>query len=152
MTALRTSQLARAAGVARPTLRYYERRGLLPAPERSPGGHRLYPPATLARLHAIRTAQRLGFSLTQISALLPARGPARLSLREQVTARLAAVEAAIAELQSAAAILRSAQHEGCADLSACASTPRCPLASAVRIAPAHSSDGVSAASDAAGRS
>ncbi|WP_435821012.1 MerR family DNA-binding transcriptional regulator [Micromonospora musae] len=43
---LRSGELADAAGVNRQTLRHYERRGLLAAPERSPGGHRLYPAET----------------------------------------------------------------------------------------------------------
>ena len=41
---LRSGQVAAAAGVNIETLRYYERRGLLAEPDRSPGGHRLYPP------------------------------------------------------------------------------------------------------------
>ena len=41
---MRSAQVARAAGVNLQTLRYYERRGLLAEPDRSPGGHRLYPP------------------------------------------------------------------------------------------------------------
>ena len=40
---LRSGQVATAAGVNVETLRYYERRGLLADPDRSPGGHRLYP-------------------------------------------------------------------------------------------------------------
>ena len=43
---LRSGQLADAAGVNLQTVRYYERRGLLPSPQRSPGGHRLYPADT----------------------------------------------------------------------------------------------------------
>ena len=43
MTTLRSSEVAAAAGVNRQVLRYYERRGLLAEPGRSPGGHRLYP-------------------------------------------------------------------------------------------------------------
>ncbi|WP_246124164.1 MerR family DNA-binding transcriptional regulator [Nocardia bhagyanarayanae] len=43
MTTLRTSELAAAAGVNTQTLHYYERRGLLAEPERTLGGHRLYP-------------------------------------------------------------------------------------------------------------
>ncbi|MDZ5446427.1 MerR family DNA-binding transcriptional regulator [Micromonospora sp. 4G57] len=63
--ALRTGELAEAAGVNPQTLRYYERRGLLAEPQRSPGGHRLYPPDSLILLRVIKTAQRLGFTLDE---------------------------------------------------------------------------------------
>ncbi len=70
---LRTGQLAEAAGVNQQTLRYYERRGLLAEPDRSPGGHRLYPPETITVLRVIKAAQRLGFTLEEISDLLGSR-------------------------------------------------------------------------------
>lgn len=47
MTGLRSGQAADAAGVNRETLRYYERVGLLERPERTLGGHRLYPQETV---------------------------------------------------------------------------------------------------------
>ena len=56
---LRIGQVAAAAGVNLETLRYYERRGLLARPERSLGGHRLYPPEAITQLRVIKTAQRL---------------------------------------------------------------------------------------------
>jgi MerR family mercuric resistance operon transcriptional regulator len=125
---LRSGELAGAAGVRRQTLRYYERRGLLAAPERSPGGHRLYPAEAVTELRAIRTAQRLGFSLAEIAALLPSRPqPGSASLASLVAARLAGVETQIAELQSTATTLRAAQQAGCATLVECARQPGCPL-------------------------
>jgi MerR-like DNA binding protein len=51
---LRSGQLAEAAGVNLQTVRYYERRGLLAKPERSLGGHRLYPAETVTVLKVIR--------------------------------------------------------------------------------------------------
>ena len=63
-------ELAKAAGVNVETVRYYHRRGLLPAPERPIGGIRRYPPAALARLRFIRRSQALGFSLDDVQALL----------------------------------------------------------------------------------
>ncbi|WP_083673159.1 MerR family transcriptional regulator [Micromonospora sp. CB01531] len=69
---LRSGQLADAAGVNLQTLRYYERRGLLASPQRSPGGHRLYPPDTVTLLRVIKTAQRLGFTLNEVADLLDA--------------------------------------------------------------------------------
>ena len=54
---LRSGQVAAVAGVNLPTLRYHERRGLLAKPERTPGGHRVYPPETVTLLRVIKAAQ-----------------------------------------------------------------------------------------------
>lgn len=66
-------QLAREAGVNVQTVRYYERRRLLPAPARRASGYRAYDSAALARLRFIRRAQELGFTLTEIAELLALR-------------------------------------------------------------------------------
>jgi DNA-binding transcriptional MerR regulator len=65
-----TSQLATAANVGSQTLRYYERRGLLPEPPRTRGGHRVYGPQHLERLQFIQQVQCLGFHLEEIHELL----------------------------------------------------------------------------------
>ena len=57
---MRAGQVARAAGVGVESLRYYERRGLMPLPDRSLGGHRVYSDADVTRLRVIRAAARLG--------------------------------------------------------------------------------------------
>ena len=67
---MRAGAVAAAAGVNLETLRYYEGRGLLPTPDRSLGGHRIYPPETVTTLRVIKAAQRLGFTLDEISDLL----------------------------------------------------------------------------------
>jgi MerR family regulatory protein len=56
---LRSGEVADAAGVNVQTLRYYERRGLLHEPDRTLGGHRVYPPATVTVLRVTKAAQRL---------------------------------------------------------------------------------------------
>jgi MerR family mercuric resistance operon transcriptional regulator len=135
---LRSGQVAAAAGVNQQTLRYYERRGLLAEPVRTPGGHRLYPPDTVPRLRAIKTAQRLGFSLAEVAGLLDAgaRRPARhgpdpdAGLQARARAKLAEVEQRIAHLGVIRDTLRRAQAAGCDDLVSCAAEPRCPLPSA----------------------
>jgi DNA-binding transcriptional MerR regulator len=83
------------------TLRYYERRGLLPPPARSVGGHRLYSPEAVARLRAIRAAQRLGFTLDEVAELLGdgRRRRAGRRLDERAAAKLVEVEGRIADLQ-----------------------------------------------------
>ena len=132
MNDLRTGQVARAAGVNRQTLRYYERRGLLACPRRSPGGHRLYPAETVRTVRMIKAAQRLGFSLREIADLVqqgPQRRPGRPApgLRDRTAAKLAEVEAAIAELTVIAGTLRAALDAGCTDLTDCTTRPGCPL-------------------------
>ncbi len=62
--------LAAAVGVNVETIRFYQRKGLLPVPPRPPGGIRRYTPGDMARLKFIKSAQRLGFSLEEIRHLL----------------------------------------------------------------------------------
>lgn len=69
-TTYTTSQLAEAAEVGSQTLRYYERRGLLPEPPRTAGGHRLYGDMHLERLQFIQKVQQLGFALEEIQELI----------------------------------------------------------------------------------
>lgn len=70
---MRIGELAQRAGVNIQTVRYYERRGLLPEPQRRPSGYREYDPAALERLRFIRRAQELGFTLAEIGELLELR-------------------------------------------------------------------------------
>jgi MerR family mercuric resistance operon transcriptional regulator len=62
--------LAREAGVNVETIRFYQRRGLLPEPQRAYGHVRRYGAVELARVRFIKSAQRLGFSLDEIADLL----------------------------------------------------------------------------------
>jgi MerR family copper efflux transcriptional regulator len=66
-------QLARRAGVGVQTVRYYERRHLLPTAVRRASGYREFGPAALERLRFIRRAQELGFTLSEIAELLALR-------------------------------------------------------------------------------
>ena len=73
MEALTRSQLADAANVNIETLRYYERRGLIPAPPRSEANYRRYPHTAVDRVRFVKQAQDLGFSLEEIKELLSLR-------------------------------------------------------------------------------
>ncbi|GAA2715947.1 MerR family transcriptional regulator [Actinoplanes palleronii] len=132
MSGLRSSELATAAGVNPQTLRYYERRGLLAEPDRSLGGHRMYPAEAVTVLRVIKAAQRLGFTLDEVADLLDT-GRHRhgtkpdAGLRARAQAKLTEVQAKIDDLQVIAATLRAAVDAGCDDLVTCAGQPCCPI-------------------------
>lgn len=129
---LRSGEVAAAAGVNLQTLRYYERRGLLSKPDRTLGGHRLYPSETVTVLRVIKAAQRLGFTLEEVADLLDAarhqhRRPADTGLAARAQAKLVEVEAKIADLGVIAETLRAAIAAGCDDLVECAGNACCPI-------------------------
>ena len=70
---MRIGLLANQAGVNVQTVRFYERRGLLPAPARRESGYRVYGPNDVHRLRFIRHAKTLGFSLSEIATILRMR-------------------------------------------------------------------------------
>ena len=99
---MRTSQLAEQAGVNSETLRYYERRGLLDRPPRTPGGYRDYPAGAVGVLRFIKRAQELGFSLGEVEELLhlEAGGPDSCdAARALAEARKGDIGARIADLR-----------------------------------------------------
>jgi DNA-binding transcriptional MerR regulator len=129
-TVLRSGALAKAAGVNQQTLRYYERRGLLEAPHRTLGGHRVYPPAAVTVVRIIKAAQRLGFTLEQIAGLIDTgRHHARsdTDLHERAASKLVEIEARIDDLTAIRDTLRAALDAGCHDLETCADSPDCPI-------------------------
>ena len=67
---MKIGELAERVGVNTKTIRFYEDKGLLPAPARRPSGYRDYGEEDAARLSFIRTAQRLSFNLTEIAEIL----------------------------------------------------------------------------------
>ena len=94
--------LAKAAGVGVETVRYYQRRGLLPEPARPPGEVRRYGDEDARRLRFIRSAQVAGFTLAEIKALLDLdAADDRARARELAQARVAALDEKIAELRKA---------------------------------------------------
>jgi DNA-binding transcriptional MerR regulator len=100
--------LARLAGSTPDTVRYYEKVGLLPAPERSPAGYRHYRSEAVDRLRFIQGAQRLGLHLREIAELLGVRdsgvcpcGEASVLLRQ----RMQEIDEQIADLSRLRATL-----------------------------------------------
>jgi len=92
-------RLARAADVGVETIRYYQKRGLLPVPE-SAGAFRQYPASLQARIRFIKRAQELGFSLDEITELLNLEaGIDRDSIRRIAADRLSQIADKLADLR-----------------------------------------------------
>jgi DNA-binding transcriptional MerR regulator len=113
VTGYSISVLAKAAGVPTTTVRYYERRGLLIPDSRTRSKYRVYGEAALERLRFIRAAQASGFRLEDITALLelrdgPEAGRCRASVQSMIAARLAEVEAKMADLKRVRSVLKKA--------------------------------------------
>jgi DNA-binding transcriptional MerR regulator len=98
---LRTGQLAQRAGVNIQTLRYYERRRLLPPAVRSSSGQRSYPAATVDLVLCIKGAQRLGFTLDEIDELLTLAAHRKNTeeLRRRASLKIAEIDTRIANLR-----------------------------------------------------
>jgi redox-sensitive transcriptional activator SoxR len=99
---MRVGEVAERAGVNVETLRYYERRGLLPAPARAPSGHRRYDEETVRFLGAIKEAQAVGFTLAEIAEYLRAArrsGAPPEALRVRMAAKIDEIDARIAALR-----------------------------------------------------
>jgi MerR family mercuric resistance operon transcriptional regulator len=133
---MRTSQLAEQAEVNSETLRYYERRGLLEQPPRTPGGYRDYPAGAVELLRFIKRAQDLGFTLDEVEELLhlDTGGPDSCdAARALAEARKADLDARIADLQR--------MSESLGDLIDTCDLPRpdrsCPLLEAIQNQPPH---------------
>ena len=100
-------EVAKRSGVSVHTLRYYEREGLLPRPDRSPSGYRLYPPDAVRRVRLVRALRSLGFrvrELRSISGVLDNRFP-RASVRARLRAKRDEVAARLDELERSRKLL-----------------------------------------------
>lgn len=106
---MRSSEVASRAGVNIQTLRYYERRGILPEPERSDAGYRAYDAQAVRTVRFVKGAQQLGFSLVEIDALLElaAGGPRNCDAAKAMAAnKIAQLEAKITSLSAMCDSLR----------------------------------------------
>lgn len=100
---MRTSEVAAQARVNPQTLRYYERRGLLPDPARSSSGYRSYGSEAVRLVRFIKRAQDLGFALDEVRSLLELAegGPERCeAARQLATSKIADLEGRIADLEA----------------------------------------------------
>jgi MerR family transcriptional regulator, redox-sensitive transcriptional activator SoxR len=121
MAALTIGEVAARAGMNTSRIRYYERVGVLPAPERT-SGQRRYPEDVLNRLAIVDVAQRAGLSLEEIRDLT---GPdnrgahAGARIRELAESKLPDIDALIARAQAVKAWLQVARSCDCATVDVC---------------------------------
>ena len=96
-------QLARQTGVTPDTLRFYEREGLLATPARADNGYRRYAEADVARVRFVRSAQALGFSLTEIRRIVPRLAAGlldRAEIERHLSAKMAEIDAHMRQLRA----------------------------------------------------
>lgn len=112
---LTISRLAREAGVGVETIRYYQRIGLLKEPVKPAQGYRIYPQASLARLHFIARAKQLGFTLNEIKELLMLESSDCQQTQQIAVQKLETIQQRITDLTSMAETLQQlidACHDG----------------------------------------
>ncbi len=122
-------EASRRSGVNIETIRYYERIGLMPRPERTSGGNRHYSAQMLRRLAFIRHGRELGFGLDEIRALLGMVDAERVScneVRDMTERHLAAVRGRIDRLRRMERVLAGMAAE-CAK----GDVPDCPIIDAL---------------------
>jgi len=125
---LAIGDVAEAAGVGVETVRYYERRGLVPRPGRGVGAYRRYGNDHVHRIRFIKRAQAIGFSLEEIATLLELEdGTDRRSIRRIAAARLEETRRRIADLRRIERTLAHLLH----DCEAHGKAPRYPIIAAI---------------------
>jgi Hg(II)-responsive transcriptional regulator len=122
-------RLAQQSGVGIDTVRFYERRGLLPQPQRTPSGYRLYSEDTINRIRFVRKAKRLGFTLDEIGNLLKLQdqGGQKSEVKAITTLKLEQIDAKIADLSRMRTVLKTLATE----CSGRGSVSTCPIIEAI---------------------
>jgi MerR family redox-sensitive transcriptional activator SoxR len=118
-------QLAERCGVPATTIRYYEREGLLPEPERV-GGQRRYEAEHEQQLAAITLAKKAGFSLAEIEHFIKGFDPATppsARWREMAAGKLAELDRRAAEIEQMRSVLRTGLACNCLSLDECGLLP-----------------------------
>ena len=103
-------ELARLSGVSADTVRFYERRQLLPAAERTSTGYRIFPPDSLVRMRTIRAGLSMGFSVGELADIFRERnagGAPCHRVRKLAAEKLVLLEAKLRDLQNWRRELRS---------------------------------------------
>jgi DNA-binding transcriptional MerR regulator len=97
---VKIGQVADEAGVSVDTVRFYERRGVLPAAERRPSGYRVFTPDAVERIRTAKALQELGFTLDEVVDALHSHGTCETE-RWRLEAVVDRFDAKIAELERA---------------------------------------------------
>ena len=122
---LTIGRLAQSSGVNLETIRYYERIGLMPAPRRTEGGHRVYDRTHVRRLGFIRRSRELGFSLNEIRTLLSLVDGGDYTcaeVRDMTLRHLADIRSKITDLRRLERSLRDMAAQCSGD-----TVPECPI-------------------------
>jgi Hg(II)-responsive transcriptional regulator len=122
-------RLAKQADVGIDTVRFYERRGLLPQPQRTQSGYRLYSESSINRVRFIRRAKQLGFALDEIELLLKLQdqGGRKAEVKAITTHKLAEIETKIADLSR----MRTVLQELATECSGRGNVASCPIIEAI---------------------
>lgn len=123
---LSIGQVARGAGVAVDTVRFYEREGLIAEPPRKRSGYRQYPADTVPRIRFIRRAKELGFTLEEVAELLALRatsGRTCADVRAHASAKIARIEEKLRDLEK----MKTALSRLVATCTGRGSTRECPI-------------------------
>lgn len=105
---------AEAAGVNVETIRFYQRKGLLPEPDKPYGSIRRYGESDVARVRFVKSAQRLGFSLDEVAGLLTLDDGAHCDeARELAEHKLTDVRSKLADLRRIESVLATLVHDCC---------------------------------------
>jgi len=125
----RIGEIAERAGVSIDTVRYYERRRLLPRAPRTQGGFRVFTGDAVERVRFIKQAQELGFSLDEISALLTTGGGADecRSVRDLLRAKLTELDRRLKTMRDFRGTLANHLAECESELKRHGNTAQCPV-------------------------
>lgn len=124
----RIGELAERAGVSIDTVRYYERRKLLPRAPRTAAGYRVFTSDAVERVAFIKQAQELGFSLVDIGTLLANNGPTDCrNIRDLINGKIADLDAKLSRMLGFQKTLLHFLAECEAELEKHGSEAECPV-------------------------
>ncbi|MCZ6560493.1 MAG: helix-turn-helix domain-containing protein [Gammaproteobacteria bacterium] len=126
---MQIGQLSKKTGCNIETIRYYEKRGLLPSPPRTAGGYRLYDSDHLKRLTFVMRSRDLGFSMAEIEKLLSLVDEHQLTchdMHQQTLAHVGDIQSKIADLKRLERVLTEIASK-CSD----GTVPECPIIDAL---------------------
>ncbi|MDQ3062164.1 MAG: heavy metal-responsive transcriptional regulator [Acidobacteriota bacterium] len=125
---LQIGEIATHSGVSVDTVRYYERLKLLPRAARSGGGFRMFSTETVERIHFIKQAQEMGFSLNEIKQLFSTGGENQCrAVRELLLKKLSDLESKINQMRNFKKVLNRHLDECDNELKAHGDESACPV-------------------------